>query len=203
MVSLSDVRAAAERIRPFVVRTPLERSLGLSALCGTDVWLKFECFQATGSFKLRGAVNALLTMSEQKRQKGVVTASAGNHGLGVARAAAVVGVRATVVVPETASLAKVDALRQSGAELLLRGATYDDAETAAIGLATERGLPFISAYNDADVVAGGGTIALEVIDDLRSARIIVAPAGGGGLIGGIGVGAHGLKHEIAIYGAQS
>src|SRR5712692_6371682 len=203
MVSLADVRAAAERVQPFVVRTPLERSLGLSALSGVDVWLKFECFQTTGSFKLRGALNALMTMADNQRQNGVVTASAGNHGLGVERAAAILVVPATVVVPETASQAKVDALPQSGAELLLRGATYDDAESAAIGLATERGLPFISAYNDPAVVAGGGTIALEIIEDLRSARIIVAPAGGGGLIGGIGVGAHGLKHEIAIYGAQS
>src|SRR6266700_3771081 len=108
MVSLADVRAAAERIRPFVVRTPLERSSGLSELRGTDVWLKFECFQTTGSFKLRGALNALLTMADHHRQKGVVTASAGNHGLGVARAAAVLGVPATVVVPETASVAKIE-----------------------------------------------------------------------------------------------
>ena len=100
MVSLADVRAAAERVRPFIVRTPLERSLGLSAQCGVDVWVKFECFQATGSFKLRGALNALMTMADAQRQNGVVTASAGNHGLGVARAAAMLGVPATVVVPE-------------------------------------------------------------------------------------------------------
>jgi len=106
MVSLSDVRAAAERIRRSSCGHRFERSLGLSARCGTDVWLKFECFQTTGSFKLRGALNALLTMSDQQRQNGVVTASAGNHGLGVARAAAVLGVRATVIVPETASPAK-------------------------------------------------------------------------------------------------
>jgi threonine dehydratase len=203
MVSLADVRAAAERVRPFVVRTPLERSLGLSALCGADVWLKYECFQATGSFKLRGALNALLTMSDQQRQKGVLTASAGNHGLGVARAAAVLGVAATVVVPETASSAKVEALRSSGAELLLRGATYDDAESAAMSTARERGLPFISAYNDAAVVAGGGTIALEVMEDLPATRTMVVPAGGGGLISGIGVAAHGLDPAIAVFGAQS
>jgi threonine dehydratase len=203
MVSLADVRAAAERVRPFVVRTPLERSLGLSALCGADVWLKYECFQATGSFKLRGALNALLTMSDQQRQKGVLTASAGNHGLGVARAAAVLGVAATVVVPETASPAKVAALRSSGAELLLRGATYDDAESAAMSTARERGLPFISAYNDATVVAGGGTIALEVMEDLPATRTMVVPAGGGGLISGIGVAAHGLDPAIAVFGAQS
>src|SRR5260370_5195380 len=119
MVSLADVRAAAERVRPFIVRTPLERSIGLSALCGTDVWLKYECFQATGSFKLRGALNALLTMSDEQRRKGVLTASAGNHGLGVARAAAGLGIAATGVVPGTASPAQVEALRHSCAELLL------------------------------------------------------------------------------------
>src|SRR5207245_1283237 len=125
--------------------------------------------------KLRGALNALLTLSDDTKRKGVLTASAGNHGLGVARAAAIVGVPATVVVPETASQAKVDALRESGAELLLRGATYDDAELAAIGLAQERGAHFISAYNDAAVVAGGGTIALEVFEDVPTARVLVVP----------------------------
>src|ERR1700716_362630 len=104
MVSLSDVRAAAARIRPFVVRTPLERSVALSERCGTDVWLKFECFQTTGSFKLRGALNALMQLAQPSA---VVTASAGNHGLGVARAAQLLGLQATVVVPETASAAKV------------------------------------------------------------------------------------------------
>jgi threonine dehydratase len=185
------------------VRTPLERSFGLSARCGVEVWLKLECFQSTGSFKLRGALNALLSLPDNTRRNGVLTASAGNHGLGVARAAALLGVSATVVVPETASQAKVDALRESGAELLLCGATYDDAESAGIDLARERGVPFISAYNDPAVVAGGGTIALEVLEDLPSARTFVVPAGGGGLIGGIGVAAHGLDPEIAIYGAQS
>src|ERR1700736_6842629 len=99
MVNLADVRAAAERIRGVVVRTPLERSAELSALCGVDVWLKFECFQTTGSFKLRGALNALMLLGDEDRQKGVICASAGNHGLGVARAAALVGTAATVVVP--------------------------------------------------------------------------------------------------------
>lgn len=203
MVSLADVRAAMDRVRPFVVRTPLEQSPGLSDLCGVAVWLKLECFQTTGSFKLRGALNALLTLPNDTQQKGVLTASAGNHGLGVARAAALVGVPATVVVPENASQAKIDALRLSGAELRLCGTTYDDAESVAIGLAKARGVPFISAYNDPGVVAGGGTIALEILEDLPSTRTIVVPAGGGGLIGGIGVAARGLDPQIAVYGAQS
>ena len=203
MVSLADVRAAAERIRGFVVRTPLERSVELSDLCGVDVWLKFECFQTTGSFKLRGALNAVLLLSDEAKQAGVITASAGNHGLGVARAAAISGVPASVVVPETASLAKVEALRHSGAHLVLSGPTYDDAEREGRRLARERDLWFISAYNDAAVVAGGGTIALEVLEDLPAARTFVVPAGGGGLIGGIGVAAHGIDSAIVVAGAQS
>jgi threonine dehydratase len=203
MVDLADVRAAAERIRAFVVRTPVERSADLSELCGVEVWLKFECFQTTGSFKLRGALNALLQLSDKDKQSGVVTASAGNHGLGVARAASMLGIHATVVVPETASLVKVDALRRSGAELLLVGPTYDEAEAAGLILARERGLPFISAYNDPAVVAGGGTVALEILEDLPLTRTLLVPAGGGGLIGGIGVAAHGLDPTLSVHGAQS
>ena len=200
-VNLADVRRAAARISPYVVRTPLERSAGLSQTCGTDVWLKFECFQTTGSFKLRGALNALISLGPAGQR--VVTASAGNHGLGVARAAAVLGKAATVVVPETASQAKVDALRQSGAELILHGPTYDEAEAEGRRLARDRALPFISAYNDEAVVAGGGTLALEILDDLPRTRAIVVPAGGGGLISGVGVAAHGVDPSVTIYGVQS
>jgi threonine dehydratase len=133
----------------------------------------------------------------------VLTASAGNHGLGVARAAALLGVQATVVVPESASTTKIDALRQSGAELLLRGATYDDAEAAGRELAAQRSAVFISAYNDPAVVAGGGTIALEVLEELPTTRTLIVPAGGGGLIGGVGLAAHGLDPDLVVYGAQS
>jgi threonine dehydratase len=195
MVSLEEVRAAAARIRPHIVRTPIERSAALSTLVGADVWLKFECFQSTGSFKLRGALNALM----RRESPHVLTVSAGNHGLGVARAATILGVNATVVVPETASPAKVHALRRSGAELVQIGETYDDAEAAGLRLARERGLPFISPYNDPDVIAGGGTVALEILEDQPEIRGFVVPAGGGGLISGVGVAANGLS----VYGVQS
>jgi len=200
MVALEDVRAAAERIRPYVVRTPLERSALLSAVCGCDVWLKFECFQTTGSFKLRGALNALQLLD---RPGPVVTASAGNHGLGVARAAALLGRPASVVVPQTASPVKVEALRRSGADLIQHGPTYDEAEAEALRLATEHVWPFISAYNDAGVIAGGGTIALEIFEDLPTVRALIVPAGGGGLISGVGVATHGLDPSVAVYGVQS
>jgi threonine dehydratase len=198
-LKLEDVRSAAARIASYVVRTPLERSPALSELAGSDVWLKYECFQATGSFKLRGALNALSLLSEPA----VITASAGNHGLGVARAAALLGKSATVVVPESASAAKVIALQRSGAELLQIGPTYDEAEAAAIQLARERNVPYVSPYNDPAVVAGGGTIALEILEDLPQLQTIVVPAGGGGLISGVGLAAHGLNREVRIVGVQS
>jgi threonine dehydratase len=202
-VGLADVRAAAERIRPSLVRTPLERSAGLSALAGVDVWLKYECFQATGSFKLRGALNALMLLPDDAKRKGVVTASAGNHGLGVARAASILGISATVVVPENASTAKVEALHQSGARLIQEGSTYDVAEAAGRRLARSSDLTFVSAYNDPAVVAGGGTVALEILEDLPSAATLLVPAGGGGLISGVGVGAHGVRPDVRIIGVQS
>jgi len=202
-VTLLDVVAAAHRIAPYITRTPLERSAHLSAESDADVWIKLECFQATGSFKLRGALNALLALDEAARRQGVLTASAGNHGLGVARAAALTGIPATVVVPETASPAKVDLLRQSGCELILHGPDYDAAEAHAVELARKRGLAFISAYDHPAVVAGGGTIALEILEALPDADLLVVPAGGGGLISGIAVGAKGLRPDIQVYGAQS
>ena len=159
MLSLAEVVAAAARIRPFIARTPLDRSAGLSAACHAPVWLKLECFQSTGSFKLRGALNALLTLPPDVGQTGVLTVSAGNHGLGVARAAALLGIPATVVVPETAAPVKIEALRQTSAHLVLEGSTYDEAERAGRAMAKQRGLHFVSAYNDPAVVAGGGTLS--------------------------------------------
>jgi threonine dehydratase len=202
-VSLLDVVAASRRIGPYVQRTPLERSAYLSEASGAEVWLKLECFQLTGSFKLRGAANALLALDEAARARGVVTASAGNHGLGVARAASLTGLPAVVVVPETASVAKVDLLRQSGCELILHGPDYDRAEAYAIGLAETRGATFVSAYDDPAVVAGGGTIALEVLETLPETDLLVVPAGGGGLISGVALAAKGASPSIRVVGVQS
>jgi threonine dehydratase len=202
-ITIQDVRAAAERIAPFIFATPLQRSIELSERCGQDVWLKLECFQATGSFKLRGALNALLLLPEVPRKRGVVTASAGNHGLGVARAAELLGVAAIVVVAETASAAKVTALRHSGADLRLVGATYDEAEAEALRLSREGDLAFISGYNDPAVVAGGGTVAVEILEQLPTVRTLLVPTGGGGLIAGVGVAAHGLDPTLEVVGVQA
>ena len=205
-VTPADIQSAAVRLAGRVWRTPVERSPALSERTGADVWLKCECFQATGSFKLRGALNRLLTLDAGALARGVVTASAGNHGLGVAEAAARLGARATVVVPETASATKVHALRQyegRGVELLLAGADYDAAEAHALDLARTTGRPFVSAYNDPAVIAGGGTTALEALEDVPGVDAIVVPAGGGGLIGGVGVWAKHARPSIRVLGAQS
>jgi threonine dehydratase len=202
-VGLLDVQAAGRRIRPYVQRTPLERSGWLSQASGADVWLKLECFQLTGSFKLRGALNALLSLDDAARQRGVLTASAGNHGLGVARAAELTGLPAIVVVPETASAAKVELLKQSGCQLVLHGRDYDAAEAYAIELAREQGVTFVSAYDDPFVVAGGGTIALEILEEQPATELLLVPVGGGGLISGVALAAKGLKPAIRVVGVQS
>jgi threonine dehydratase len=203
VVTILDVVAAARRITPYVQRTPLERSAHLSDVAGADVWLKLECFQTTGSFKLRGALNALLALDDEARRRGVVTASAGNHGLGVASASNLTGLPSVVVVPETASPAKVDLLRQTGCELILHGPDYDAAEAHAIALAETRDATFVSAYDHPAVVAGGGTIALEILEALPETDLLIVPAGGGGLISGVAVAAKAVKPEIEVYGAQS
>ena len=198
-----DILLAARRIAPPVLRTPTERSGALSAELGVEVWLKLECQQRTGSFKLRGAINRLLTLPEGARARGVLTCSAGNHGLGIAEAARLTGIAATIVVPGGASAAKVEALRRSGVELLLVGRDYDEAEARAPQIARERGLTFVSPYDDPAVIAGAGTVALEALLDLPEAGTIVVPVGGGGLASGIGIAARALLPGIRVVGVQS
>jgi threonine dehydratase len=200
-----DVAAAAERIRGHVRQTPVEHSPALSEACGGDVWLKCECFQETGSFKLRGALNRLLTLDPRETAGGVVTVSAGNHGLGVSEAASRLNVRATVVVPRTASTAKVKSLQRyatRGVELIQYGDDYDAAEQYGLGLARATGRAFISGYNDAAVIAGGGTVGLEALDAVPDADVIVVPAGGGGLIAGIGIWTKSILPDVRVIGVQ-
>jgi threonine dehydratase len=193
---------AMARIAPHVRRTPLERSAALSAECGREVYLKLECLQRTSSFKLRGALNRLLTLPERTRERGIVTCSAGNHGLGVAEAAQLTGVAATVVVSEHASPAKVAGLRRTGVELIEHGADYDAAEAFAHELAARRGLTFVSPYNDPAVIAGAGTVALEILLDLPEAGLLVVPVGGGGLASGVGLVAKAIDPAVRVVGAQ-
>jgi threonine dehydratase len=200
-VTESDVQAAAARIAPYVRRTPLEESLWLSQLTGDTVTLKLECWQPTGSFKVRGAFNAIASLGAAERMRGLVTASAGNHGQAVARAAARFGAGAVIFVPRSAPDAKKSRIRAYGATLDETSATYDDAEDAAFAYAREHGATFVHPYSDAAVVAGQGTIALEIIDEMPDVRNIIVPVGGGGMLAGMAtvLGPRGVR----VIGVQS
>src|SRR5947209_10505080 len=194
---------ARETITSAVYRTPLERSTWLSEVSGADISLKLECYQPTGSFKVRGATAAISQLAPEERLRGVVTASAGNHGLGVAYAAARLGVRATVVVPDNATEAKVAALQRFPIELLRGGPSYDTAERMALDLARERDYTFVSPYNDPWVIAGQGTIGVELLEDEPHLDTVLVPVGGGGLISGIGSWLKCVNPDIQVIGVQS
>jgi threonine dehydratase len=203
MTTPSDIIAAAHRIAPFVATTPLERSRPLSTLTSSEVYLKLECAQRTGSFKLRGATNALALLEPTTRARGVVAASAGNHALGVAEAAEQLGVHATLCVPGNASPAKIAALRRYSIDLQVVGATYEDAETAAQALALDTGRAFVSAYSGIGQIAGQGTLGVEVLAALPHADALLVPVGGGGLAAGVALWAKAVRPQIALIGVQS
>lgn len=196
-----DVVAAARAIAPFIRRTPLERSEALSALAGCDVYLKLEDLQHTGAFKLRGALNKLLALEPAVRSRGVLTASAGNHGQGVAYAARILDVPATIVLPESVPLAKLTAIQRTGAEAIVEGATYDDAHAIALRLAAEKRLTYVHAFEDPHVIAGQGTVALEMLDDEPGLDAVVVPVGGGGLLAGCGLVTS--ERAVRLIGVQS
>lgn len=199
----SVVHEAAVAIAPHIRRTPTEKSDALSGLAGREVYLKLENLQKTGSFKIRGALNALMHMEPARRANGVITASAGNHGQGVAYAAKLLGVPALVVLPIGVPLAKLTAIQRAGAETVLTGETYDEAHAAAMDLVRERKLAYVHAFDDDDVIAGQGTLALELLGDAPDLDTLVVPVGGGGLISGVALAASGLKSRPRIIGVQA
>ena len=201
--SLDDVQAAAERLAGVARRTPLERADALSEAAGADVYLKLEGMQRTGSFKLRGGYNAVAALTPAERARGVVTASAGNHGQGVALGARLLGARAVVFVPRSAPEVKQRRIVRHGAELRPVAGSYDDAHAAAAAFAAEMGAVFVSPVSDPAVTAGQGTVGLEIFEDLPGVRTIVAPVGGGGLIGGIGTVARALGPGVRVVGVQT
>ena len=201
--AMADVLAAARRLRGVARRTPLERSPWLSGIAGWDVYLKLETQQRTGSFKLRGAYNAIASLSEEERARGRVTASAGNHGQGVALAASLLGAAALVFVPRDAPEAKKRRIARWGAELREVEGGYDEAHHAAEAHARRSGATFVHAFSDPAVVAGQGTVGLEIVEELPEVRTIVVPVGGGGLVGGVGIAARALGAGIRIVGAQT
>jgi threonine dehydratase len=199
----ADVLAAARRLRGVARRTPLERSPWLSGAAGLDVYLKLETQQRTGSFKLRGAYNAVASLSPDERARGLVTASAGNHGQGVALAASLLGAAATVFVPSDAPDGKKRRIARWGAELREVEGGYDEAHHAAETHAGRTGATFVHAFSDPAVVAGQGTVGLEILQELPEVRTIVVPVGGGGLVGGVGIVARALGTGVQVVGAQT
>ncbi|PWI58895.1 threonine ammonia-lyase [Sulfoacidibacillus thermotolerans] len=202
-VHYSDIEAAATRLAAVIDNTPLDRSQTYSLLSHNKIYLKLENMQRTGSFKIRGAYNKLALLSEQERSRGVIAASAGNHAQGVAYAARELGIPCTIVMPKTASLSKVEATRRYGAAIVLHGQNYDDAYAKAKQLQEATGLTFVHAFDDPDVIAGQGTIGLELLRQNPNLDAIVVPVGGGGLISGIAIAAKTIKPQIKIYGVEA
>ncbi len=202
-VTLDDVRAAGAALAGAVARTPLVAARALSAQIGAVIWLKLENLQRTGSFKERGALNKLLSLGPAERRAGVVAMSAGNHAQGVACHAQRLGIPATIVMPEGTPFTKIDHTEAFGATVLLRGAGLAAAAAAAQALAREHGLVFVHPYDDPVVIAGQGTIALEVLAEIPDLDAIVVPVGGGGLISGVAVAAKALAPRTEIFGVQA
>jgi threonine dehydratase len=172
-------------------------------MCGGRVWLKYENLQRTGSYKLRGALNRILTLPLEARSRGVIAASAGNHAQGVAVAASIAGVPATIVMPMQAPLAKVSATRGYGARVILHGEVFDEAHAEAVRIAALEGLTYVHPFDDPMIMAGQGTVALEILDAAPDIDTLVVPIGGGGLIAGISVAARALRPDLRIYGVQA
>ena len=202
-ISFADVVAAREAISGAVVRTPCLKSRTLSLITGADVWLKFENLQFTASFKERGALNKLLTLSEDEKRRGVIAMSAGTHAQGVAYNAQRLGIPATIVMPVHTPVVKVMQTESHDASVILRGEKLEESADHARKLAAERGYVFIHPYDDRLVMAGQGTVALEMFEDVPDLDTLVVPIGGGGLISGNAVAARGVNPKVSIVGVQA
>ena len=202
-IGLEDVRAARQRIGGHARRTPMIAAGQLSRRVGARTVLKTENLQYTGSFKVRGAFNRISQLSEAERGAGVVAASAGNHAQGLAFAARELGIKATAVMPAGAPLAKIAAVKQYGAEVVLNEGGYDDARERADEMARTMGMTLVHAFDDAQVVAGQGTAGLEIAEDLPNVRLVVVPLGGGGLATGVAIAVKGLVPQARVVGVQA
>ena len=200
MLSLEKIFRARNRLAPYVYHTPLLHLHALDPLLGCQVYVKAECMQLTHSFKIRGALNRILQLTPEERARGVVTASSGNHGRGVAYAAKMLGIQATVVIPDHAPAVKIQAVRDLGAEVIL----CDKPKRFAIAekLRDEKGLCYIPPFNDYEVMAGQGTIALEILEDLPDPSAVLIPLGGGGLTSGIATAIKGIRPETRVYACE-
>jgi threonine dehydratase len=201
-VSLDDILQARQRITDGIYASPCPESIPLSELCGMDVFCKLEYLQRTGSFKERGARNAMLLLTPEQRAAGVVAASAGNHALGLAYHGSLLGVRVTVVMPRFAPLIKVTTCRRLGATIILFGETYTDARQHALQLAEQTGATFIHGFNDPAIIAGQGTVGLEILEQVPDLDAVIVPIGGGGLVAGVGLAIKSIRPATQVIGVE-
>lgn len=202
-VTLNDIQKAQAAIEPFISVTPVDYSRSCSSLVGSDIYLKLENNQRTGSFKIRGASNKISTLTDSEKSKGVIACSAGNHAQGVALSANLNKVKSVIVMPETAPLTKIEATKYYGAEVILKGQSFDEAKDYAYQLAQEKSYVFVHPYEDEKVIAGQGTLGLEIFQQIKNLDQVVVPIGGGGLISGIGIALKELNPKIKVIGVQA
>jgi threonine dehydratase len=202
-VKLEDVKKAYDTLNGSVKRTALDECSILEEMTGNKVYLKLENLQKTGSFKVRGALNKISNLTDEEKSKGVIASSAGNHAQGVALGAKAMGIKATIVMPKNAPLAKISATRGYGADVILHGPVYDDAYAKACEIQKETGATFVHPFDDKHVIAGQGTIGLEILEDLEDVDAIVVPIGGGGLLAGVAVAVKSINPSIKIIGVEA
>ncbi len=201
MISLKDVQEARERIRPYVYHTPLLRAHAMDEDLGCEVYLKLESMQVTGSFKARGAFNAVMTLPEEERGRGVIASSSGNHAQGLALAAKTMGVKATIVMPNDVNPVKLQHVKDYGAEAVLVDVMERDRKMKE--LSEEKGYVIVHAFENPYVKAGQGTAGLEIMEDLPDADVVITPLGGGGLLSGVATAVKGIRPEARVYGVES
>jgi threonine dehydratase len=201
--TIDDIRAAAERIKGLVIRTPMLVSRTLSEIIGAEVWLKFENLQFTAAYKERGALNKLMQLSPEERDRGVIAASAGNHAQAVAYHAKRLGIPAVIVMPENTPTVKVTQTVGHGATVVLYGQMFDDAYARARELALEKGYVFVHPFDDPQIIAGAGTLGLELLEDAPDLDTIIIPIGGGGLMSGVSIAARAIKPDIEMIGVEA
>ena len=201
-IDINHIKDTRENIKPFIKKTILKYSDFLSSLCQGTIYLKLENTQLSHSFKVRGAFNKILHLTPEENQKGIITCSSGNHGLATAIAAKELGIAAKIVVPETTPRKKVDKIKKYNVDLVLYG-DYDEAEQKALEIAHKEGKTYVSGYNDPDIIAGHGTIGLEILEEFPEVEKVLVPVGGGGLISGIAIAIKSKNRAIEVIGAQS
>lgn len=203
MIELNKIYQAKQKIADFALKTPLSHSHFLSELCGAEIYLKNENLQRTGAYKIRGAYNKIANLSESQKKNGVIAASAGNHAQGVAISAKNFGIKSTIVMPESTPLLKVSATKNLGAEVILKGDNFDESYDFAIKYAKKNNMSFIHPFEDDLVIAGQGTVMLEMLDDINDLDAVLVPVGGGGLISGVASAAKQINPDIKIVGVSA